>query len=201
MDTHESSAAERECSFSADREFLRAVKQGEPSALSSFIERMACVPAVLRAHNARLGRPLDSDELADAAQETLSIVWRKLEQFEGRARLETWAVQFALHELSKALQRKRRRAHVSAMDAGQLNDTSDDSSEDFTPERGYVRSGLERVDAESARILRAKHFENMTFEAIATELSLPTNTVKTRYYRALRRLRELLEPHWRKEEA
>ena len=55
-----------------------------------------------------------------------------------------------------------------------------------------VYVAMQRLSAAEARIMRLKHFEALTFEAIALRLSMSQNTSKTRYYRALEKLRRHL---------
>jgi RNA polymerase sigma factor (sigma-70 family) len=57
-----------------------------------------------------------------------------------------------------------------------------------------VYSGLEKLGEDHAQIIRLKHFSQMTFEEIARRLRVSANTVKTRYYRGLIKLREFLDP-------
>src|SRR5262245_38728273 len=52
--------------------------------------------------------------------------------------------------------------------------------------------GLEALDGEEGRVIRMKHFDDLTFQEIGTRLRLSSNTAKTIYYRGMRRLGEHL---------
>ncbi len=60
-----------------------------------------------------------------------------------------------------------------------------------------VVDSIHALGSPSSDIVRLRHFDGLTFAEIARELEMPTNTVKTRYYRSLGRLRTLLRPLWR----
>ncbi|HVS17567.1 MAG TPA: sigma factor-like helix-turn-helix DNA-binding protein, partial [Planctomycetota bacterium] len=67
--------------------------------------------------------------------------------------------------------------------------------------RAELEAALDRLTPEAARTIRAKHFEGLDFEGIATRAGLPLNTVKARYYRGLARLREILDRELRRKGA
>ena len=103
----------------ADLELVRAVRRGDAAALQRFIERMDCVPRILSVLNARSGRRLKDHDLRDVVQDTLMAVWRKLDRFEGRASLDTWAYRFCVQEMLAAVRRRRRQPlPMSDLDAG-----------------------------------------------------------------------------------
>ena len=77
-----------------DLDLVRATLRRERAGIEHFVERMKCIPRMLAVRNARTGSPLASVELEDLSQDVVTLVWRKLEAFEGRARLETWVYQF-----------------------------------------------------------------------------------------------------------
>lgn len=155
--------------------------------------RMRCVPAILRLHNARLGAILPGDELDDVVQDTLAALWKKLPGYAGDAKLETWAYRFCVLELRGALRRRRNRPRA-------LPETAPDVQEpEAEPEVASVdyedlHESLARLTPAEERAVRLKHFSHLTFEEAAERLDVSPNTVKTRYYRALGRLRTFLAP-------
>jgi len=176
----------------SDRNLVREAKRDRKNAVEQFIERMRCVPRMLAAMNSRSGRPLDDQELGDLVQETLAAIWKKLDEFAGHASLETWAYRFCAHEWANGVRRKARRPTLaSECEEGALLRRSSH------PEKGpgladALDSGLERLRESEAAVIRCRHFEDLTFEEIARRLALSVNTVKTRYYRGLEKLRDHL---------
>jgi len=158
------------------------------------MERLRCVPRILRVANARAGGPLDAHEVEDLVQDTLAAVWRKLPTFSGDSSLETWVYGFCLHELMNAIRRHRtqtaRTGHRLDASTPEPFEAPRELASSFERERLYA--AVDRLEADEARVLRLKHFAEMTFAEIGERLGLSPNTIKTRYYRALERLRRIL---------
>ena len=182
----------------ADLELVRRTLQGEPSAVEEYLERMRCVRRFLAAKNKSFGTPLSSQELEDTIQSTLLALWGKLASFAGHGSLESWAYRFSHLELLNRLQSLRRLPR-SLDDLGTtgkpaahpvLEPAAEPEPDPFEHERLY--RALERLETSAAELLRAKHLAGLTFEEIAAREAVPVNTVKTRYYRALEKLRLLL---------
>ncbi|MEO0652271.1 MAG: sigma-70 family RNA polymerase sigma factor [Planctomycetota bacterium] len=155
------------------------------------IERLRCVPRILAARNRMLGSPLDATELEDVQQQTLTVLWRKLPEFSGRSSIETWVYQIAVFEhLNAVRSRARRRDRVREQADFEPGAAVEGEVEydDFSD----IHAALEKLEPEDVLVVRAKHFDDKPFSAIATELNLAEGTVKGRYYRAMRRLTTLL---------
>lgn len=145
---------------------------------------------MLVAQNAGLGRALTEHELEDLEQDVLMVLWRKLDRFDGTSTLETWVYRTARFELLNGLRRKRKQP--LAMDERDLL-LPDDGFDPAEHAEEALRA-LDRLGPPADEIVRLKHFEQLTFEEIADRHGESPNTIKTRYYRALVRLRALLWP-------
>ncbi len=173
---------------------MHAALAGSVQARSSFAARMQCVPRFLHVRNQRLGSVLGPEDLRDLTQDVLALVWKKLADFRGAARLETWVYRIAVYELmnrvrkltsQRALGQDDAESHLAGLRAprGQAACDYDD-----------LHVGLERLGPPEGDVLRLKHFDELTFDEIGAELAIPANTAKTIYYRGIARLRELLGP-------
>ncbi|MCC6406299.1 MAG: sigma-70 family RNA polymerase sigma factor [Planctomycetes bacterium] len=183
----------------SDLDLVSRALAGETLAIELVCRRLDCVPAILRDRHARYGSPLRADELEEVQQETLVALWAKLGAYEGRASLETWAFRFTVLELLKCFARRDRRRNVLADSEGELERAPDREESEPLLEPERVHSGLERLGPPANDIIRMRHFEERSFEEIASAYGEPVNTIKARYYRGLERLRELLQPHLRGE--
>jgi len=155
---------------------------------------------MLRARSARLGSPLANDELDDLVQDTLTAVWGKIGTYAGRAKLETWIYRFCVLEMRGALRARWRRSTVPRVEeATPAEREGYREPEPFEFEDVYA--GLSRLPAAEGEVVRLKHFDHLTLEQAARRLDISTNTVKTRYYRALTRLRRWLAPREDRERA
>jgi RNA polymerase sigma factor (sigma-70 family) len=171
-----------------DLELLQRTSRGDPAAVEHFLVRMHFVSRVTYVLNARFGSPLDAHDLADLSQDALMLVWRKLEAFDGRSPLESWVYGIVRLEFMNTLRKKRRRP--------ELDDSAGDDSAapDSEPavDAELLRRGLERIDPEESRMIRLHHFEDLTFEDAASRLGIAVSTAKSRYYRGIEKLQELL---------
>ncbi len=159
---------------------------GDRFSLTAIVARLQAIPRTLALCNARLGHPLHASEIEDLAQDVIGLVWSKLQDYAGLGSFDGWVYRFCVLRL-KSYRRRRARFPVPLPD-------SDVRAAEEARERDFmlcehVRRGLERLDAVTREIVRLKIGEDRTFGDVGAMLSLPCNTVKTRYYRGLLRLR------------
>jgi DNA-directed RNA polymerase specialized sigma24 family protein len=62
-----------------------------------------------------------------------------------------------------------------------------------------VHRALGLIDSVDARIVRFRHFDFLGLAEISARLGVSVGCVKVRYYRSLKRLREILEPEYRRD--
>jgi len=177
---------------------VRRALTGGPEALRELANRLRCIPPILASRNARLGRPLTPEDLADLAQETLLLIWKKLGSFEGRAALETWVYRICCLELMNFFRKKDRRPEIVSQNFDEL-----EADLVAAPQSGVdhelIYKSLDRIKPDEAEIVRLKHFDDLTFEVIGERLGISPNTAKTRYYRGLEKLRRFLLPQLKDE--
>jgi RNA polymerase sigma-70 factor (ECF subfamily) len=177
-----------------DVELVARARAGDERSLELFVQRMRCIPRILQSKNRRLAHGLGQADCDDLAQEVLAAVWDRLDSFQGDSTLEAWAYSFCVRKLMNALKKLSRRAAlvedaapVTAAASGPAQEPPEE-----TPDFGQVYSSLARLDPDESRAIEFKHFESLTFEEIAQRLRVSPNTVKTRYYRGIDRLRAWL---------
>ncbi len=175
-----------ENSFRADMELVKKSLGEDWWSQNELLERLRCVPRMLAAKNARLGRVLNDVELEDLAQETLVSVWRKRHQYAGRSSLETWVYTFCYHHLMNRVRRAGRRPRTVA-----LEEAEEVRAEEAT-DYGFVYRALDELSPSDQDVVRLKHFEQMTFNQIGELLEISPNTAKSRYYHGIEHLRTIL---------
>ena len=176
--------------FRADMELVETSRQTSQMeawrAQKELLARLRCVPRMLAAKNARLGRVLDDVELEDLAQETLVTVWGKREQYEGRSSIETWVHTFCYHKLMNRVRRVARQPRTVELE--QAREVAAEESRDY----GFVYQALHVLGPPEEEIVRMKHFDQLTFAQIGAVLEISPNTAKSRYYQGLEKLRSIL---------
>ena len=171
----------------ADLAIVRAVLRGDDEAMQPFSDRLTCVDRILTARNSRSGGWLDSHELEDLGQEVRAVVWRRLSDYRAIAALSSWIFGICELQLRNAVRNKRRRPKVANLDSEKQQAAREEAPE---PEfYSHVHAGIDRLEPIDQRILRLKYFEELTLEEVAKTLHLNLNTVKSRYFRALKRMR------------
>lgn len=150
------------------------------------LERMRCVPRILAAKNALMGRPLNAADLEDLAQETIVLVWSKRTEFQGRGSIESWVYPFCYHTLMNRVRARRTGPRI----VGEARET--DSVLVEGPDYSELHAALQALEPEDEALIRMKHYEDLSFTEIGDRLRIPSSTVKSRYYKALMRLRSLV---------
>jgi RNA polymerase sigma-70 factor (ECF subfamily) len=174
----------------SDHDLMRAVAQGDETALAAIYDRYRLIlfGLILRILH-------DRQEAEDVLQEAFLQVWRRARDFdESRGRAFTWLVTIAR---SRALDRLRAlgsRARLADEAAQAPHEDVADAAEDAVKsEQGtIVRQALVELPEEQRRTLFLAYFEGLTQTEIAARLGDPLGTVKTRMRSGLIKLRELL---------
>ncbi len=146
---------------------------------------------------------MDSDaEAEEALQEAYLSAFSKLERFREQASYSTWITRIVIN--AARMQRRRTRNAEEYDTVDETNSLSvipfpGQNSElpDAMLGRAQLRDFLETAVLELPPILRLpfllREAENMSILAIANELQINPITVKTRLFRARRRLRNTIE--------
>ncbi len=180
-----------------DLQLIKKALGGDSVAKEQLLVRLSYVPAMVYDRHRRCGSRLAADELEDVVQNTLMAVWRKLPSFEGRSRLETWTYGFCIHEIYRALERRQRGPRREDLE---VLDPEDPSQNEPADDFDYLYLAIEEVGEPTATIVRMKHFEKLTFNAIGARMDMSPNTAKSNYYRGIQALRQKLAPKRRMEE-
>jgi RNA polymerase sigma-70 factor (ECF subfamily) len=128
----------------------------------------------------------DADDLT---QQVFLQMFRKLDQFSGESKLETWLYRLATNE---ALQHLRRRKRQAAQPIVTEPSTSDTNRLMESERAQMLALALSRIDPELRAILSLKEEHNLPYREIAESLGIPEGTVGSRLNRARKELRDEL---------
>lgn len=175
-----------------DLDLARRVLDGEPAAQREFVDRMRIVGRVLAARNGRMGRPLAPNDLEDLTQDVLVIVWKNLASYAGAAPLEAWVFRICVYELLNAVRRQGKRARTRLLDDEAARLLPDAAAEPEPPDARGLRSFLKHLAPREEEVIGLRHVEGLTFQETSAVLGVSVSSVKTHYYRALDKLRDVL---------
>lgn len=175
-----------------ETELVRRAQGGDAAAFEALV-----LAHQLLAYNLALRALGDEQEAEDAAQEAFVRAWLALPNFRGQARFGTWLYRIVTNLCCNRHPRLRRELLALGDEAAS---TLPDESPETDPTHGleaeerriFLHSQIEALP-ESYRVLVTLRFQHeLSYEDIASTLSLPLGTVKTGLFRARARLRDAL---------
>ena len=133
----------------------------------------------------------DADDLT---QQVFLQMFRKLDQYGGGAKLETWLYRLATNEALQHLRKKKRQAVQPLV----IEPSASDTNRLMESEKvQMLEVALTRIDPELREILSLKEEQNLSYREIAQSMDIPEGTVGSRLNRARKELRaELQQLGW-----
>jgi RNA polymerase sigma factor (sigma-70 family) len=175
-----------------DHDLLTACAEGDEQALGALYDRFGTV-----AYRLALRILRDAGLAEDAVQEAFLTVWRQAGSFDrSRGKASTWILTL-VHR--RAVDLVRRQARFNALpdqlesiatQAVVAESTDDDAA--LREARREVQAALATLSTPEREVLDLAYWGGLTQSEIATALGIPSGTVKSRTFSALRRLREAL---------
>jgi|SRR5664279_2903667 len=130
--------------------------------------------------------------------DTMLAVWDGARRFNRESRASTWILGIARHKALDAVRRASRSGTQVSLDEAADLATSAAGPEDLAHERtlkAAMEGAFGQLSSEHREILYLAFFEDMPYEEIASLLSLPVNTVKTRVFYAKQKLKVEMQRH------
>jgi RNA polymerase sigma-70 factor, ECF subfamily len=160
---------------------------------------VALYEIIMRRYNRllfRLARGVvrDDDEAHDVVQAAFVRAYYHLQQFRGPAGFKSWLGRIALNE---ALGRTRRTGPMLVAHTRMLTSTDDDALEPESAAAGrdllrVLQTAIDRLPEDFRQVFMLRGVEQLSILETAETLALKPATVKTRFHRARRMLREAL---------
>jgi RNA polymerase sigma-70 factor (ECF subfamily) len=134
-------------------------------------------------------RIVGRQDAEDLTQQVFLQMFRKLDQFSGGSKLETWLYRLATNEALQHLRRKKRR---SVQPLVTEPSTSDPNRLIESEKVQMLEVALSRIDPELRAMLSLKEEQNLSYREIADSIGIPEGTVGSRLNRARKELRHEL---------
>lgn len=149
-------------------------------------------------YNIALRMTGNSEDAADMTQEAFIKAYNSLQSFRGDSKFSVWLYRIVSNVCLDFLRSKNRRPTVSlSVEDGDGEDAQlDVADESQSPEllldrkltRDSVRRGLDSLPPDYRQILLLREIQGLSYDEIAQALSLEVGTVKSRIFRARKRL-------------
>jgi len=149
-------------------------------------------------YNLALRMTGNQEDAADMAQEAFIKAFNSLENFRGDSKFSVWLYRIVSNVCLDFLRKRNRRPTVSLSvedDGGddvQLDLPDESQSPDVILQqkmtREAVRRGLELLPEEHRQILLLREIQGLSYDEIAQVLGLEAGTVKSRIFRARKKL-------------
>lgn len=133
------------------------------------------------------------EDAADVVAETFLVAWRRIDDVPAGPDARPWLYGVARRVLANHTRGTRRRTRLGERLRDELLTRPDVVRHDEDDAAGAVRDAMLRLSDDDRELLRLTSWEGLGPTELATAMSLPPATVRTRLHRARNRLRTELE--------
>lgn len=176
---------------------IQQVLQGDVNAFEALVKEYE-----KNVYNLALRMTGDPEDAADMSQDAFIKAYNSLGSFRGDSKFSVWLYRIVSNLCLDFLRGRKRRPTVSlSAESDEGEDIEFDiADESQSPEtlleqkltREAVRRGLDRLPPEQRQILLLREIQGLSYEVIAQVLELEAGTVKSRIFRARKRLSAFL---------
>lgn len=176
-----------------ENDAVRRVLDGDADAFSPLVEAYQ-----KNVYNLALRMTGNSEDALDMAQEAFIRAYNSLSSFRGDSKFSVWLYRIVSNVCLDFLRARKGRAAVSLSQTGPDGEDAalEIPDERALPEaeleraltRDAVRRGLQALPDDQREILLLREIQGLSYEEIAAALSLEGGTVKSRIFRARKKL-------------
>ncbi|MDX8362700.1 MULTISPECIES: sigma-70 family RNA polymerase sigma factor [Bacillaceae] len=126
----------------------------------------------------------NKDDALDIVQETVYKAYISYDKVKKAQYENTWLTRILINVSIDFIKKNKR---VVSIDTNLIENISD-SRKDLVHEQIFVKEALEKLNEKQKTVIILRFFEDMKLEEIAQILNLPTSTIKSTLYRALKEM-------------
>lgn len=182
-----------------EMEIVNLVKNGTSSAFEKLV-----LENQTNVYNLALKMVGDRDDAFDMSQEAFIKAYSSIGSFRGDSRFSVWLYRLTTNVCLDFLRSKERKSHGSLTyidEDGEDGKEMEIPDERYTPEtelekselRDAVSRGLAQLPKEYRAILLLREIEGLSYDEISLTLNLEVGTVKSRIFRARKKLCAILD--------
>jgi RNA polymerase sigma-70 factor, ECF subfamily len=128
----------------------------------------------------------NADDALDLTQEIFIAVYRNLPSFRGDSSFKTWLMKISHHRIVDHIRKNRQHENIDDHEHIKCQQLTPEMLTSNQSSNKTLMNILASLPAEQRIIIEYKFFHHCTFEEIAQISGISSNTVKTRYYAALK---------------
>src|SRR5258708_2449026 len=175
---------------------LARARRGDSEAFRELVERHS--RSVFRLAFRMTGNEHDAE---DVVQESFLRAYKQLGHFESRANFGTWLYRITANcavDLMRARQARHDMSRAESLDADVHQPTADAPNPERMAQSAEIERTVQGALGDLSPLERAaftlRHYEGRSIDEIATTLNLGTSAAKHSVFRAVKKLRLVLEP-------
>lgn len=165
-------------------EQLQDARSGDATAFGALI-----APLVHPAYQLAVGMLQDAAEAEDVVQEACLIAWRKLGQLRAATSLRPWFLAI----VASRCRRARRSRWLSVVKLADPVATAIEASDPSGTVAADLRLACRRLAHDELLVLTLHYCLDLPLDEVGTTLGISREAAKSRLYRAVRKLRPMLE--------
>jgi RNA polymerase sigma-70 factor (ECF subfamily) len=143
----------------------------------------------------------NTSDARDLLQEVFLSVYRHLPSYRNEGQFKGWMMRIAANKTMDLLRVRQRSPRTSTNEAAEEAVLQWQAPDYHNPDHAYeqntdnrrIRTLLQSLPPEQRLVVELKFFQHSTFEEIAVQTGTPVNTVKSRLYASLQKLKDTLE--------
>lgn len=169
-----------------ENNFLEAFKKGDEEAFKELMEAYK-KPLI----NLVYSFISNYDEAEEIVQDVFVSFYIKRESFEGRSKIYTWLYRVSFNRAVDHIRKKERekRYRLKEYRNAQMQEAHDNDSIN----KIIIAESLSKLEDDFRIPLIMAEYENYSYTEISEKLDLPVNTVRTRIFRARKKLLEIIK--------
>lgn len=139
---------------------------------------------------------VNQEDADDIIQEVFCKAYRGIKNFRGESKFSTWLFRIAKNASIDLLRQKEREFfNRSTYQDAQVHANKNISSENLqlTEDEAFVRTAVDKLDAESKEILLYVFFAGLKQQDVAEMLDIPLGTVHSRVHTAKEKLKKVIQ--------
>jgi RNA polymerase sigma-70 factor (ECF subfamily) len=128
----------------------------------------------------------------EVLNDTMMVVWRQPERFNGRSKVSTWIFAIAYRKALKALRREDEPVEDKDLDTRPSGEAGPEQQVGRRQVQEALLGAINELSTDHRAVVDLTYFHEIGYREIAELMECPVDTVKTRMFHARRHLRNKL---------